>query len=246
MPQYIYKQRKDVRFLDHKTYTVYKAENMLNGKVYVGVTTKPVVQRWKCHVSSAKTNNLALGAAIRKYGEESFELSSLEECKTKNQMLEKEKFWIGELNSYANTGHGYNMTLGGDGLFGYRHTEEAKSAMSEKRRGQLNHNYGKQWGRTDHPDEFIEMMSVRHTGEGNPMYGKRHNSSARSKIAAARTKMAQRVIQLDLEGNKIMEYESAKAAAYAISSHAISIRKCCSGARGKHLGFRWQYATGGV
>ena len=231
-------------FLDHSKYIVYKITNNCNSKVYVGVTTCSLDKRWYYHVESSKKNNLALGAAIRKYGKDNFSLSILEECKDKKHMLTQEKLWIKKLNSYANTGHGYNMTLGGDGVFGYCHTEKAKQAMSKNRKGVLNHNYGKRWGRTDHPDEFIQMLSEKHTGKGNPMYGRKHSDEARKKIGEANQK---KVIQFDLEGNTIMEYRSVKLAAKSLGCHSQNIARACRFSETRTAaGYKWQYATGGV
>tara|TARA_Y100000310_G_scaffold287288_1_gene312066 strand:- start:1512 stop:2225 length:714 start_codon:yes stop_codon:yes gene_type:complete len=231
-------------FLDHKTHIVYKIENTLNKKLYVGVTTKSIQDRWKYHIVASRTNKLALGAAIRKYGENNFKVSILENCNSKQHMLEQEKFWIKKLNTFAPTGHGYNMTLGGEGLFGYKHKTQAKKAMSEKRKGTLNHNYGKKWGRAEHPDEFLKMMSDRHSGEGNPMFRRKHSDKARKKIGEAQHR---KVTQLDLEGNKMMEFSSIRDAANSLGCHSQNISRACRFPKTRTAaGYKWQYATGGV
>ena len=40
--------------------------------------------------------------------------------------LEKERYHIQRLGTFTKTGHGYNMTLGGDGVFGFEFSEETK------------------------------------------------------------------------------------------------------------------------
>jgi len=47
---------------------------------------------------------------MRKYGIENFSFEIIEEC-SKEQLLEREKFWITYYNSYY---YGYNCTFGGD------------------------------------------------------------------------------------------------------------------------------------
>ena len=229
-------------FLDHKRYTVYRVTNVLNGKVYVGVTTKSLNERWKHHVFSSKNNDLVFGAAIRKYGEDRFTMEVLEKCESRQHMLEREKFWIEELNSHVSQGRGYNMTMGGEGVFGYNHTEEAKRSMSEKRKGAQNHNFGKRWGREAHPPEFLEMMSKRHSGAGNPMFGRKHSEEARQKISKHRHK---KVAQLDLNGNKIMEYDSMKEAAKNVGCYPQGISRACRFPRRTAAGYKWRYADGG-
>jgi group I intron endonuclease len=228
---------------------VYRVANDLNGKVYVGVTTKSLNERWKHHVFSSKNNDLVFGAAIRKYGEDRFTMEVLEECESRQHMLEREKFWIEELNSHVSQGCGYNMTMGGEGVFGYNHTEEAKRSMSEKRKGAQNHNFGKRWGREAHPPEFLEMMSKRHSGAGNPMFGRKHSEETRRKIAAAnkrRTYTGTAVLQFDLEGNFMKRFESTQAAARSVEGSGNKILMVCKGERKTHKKHMWRYATGGV
>ena len=239
-------------FLDHSTelpYTVYKITNICNEKIYIGVTSKTVEQRWKSHILSSRKNQLALGAAIRKYGEDNFKIEVLELCSSKHQALEQEIFWIKELKSYISSGRGYNMTLGGDGLFGYKHSEETKRAMSKKRKGSLNHNFGKQWGRTSHPADFLEMMSEMHSGQGNPMYGRKHSDTSRQKISEAnklRTYKTTPVLQYSLDGSFLKRFESAQEAAKAVCGRDDRILSVCKGQRKTHKNYKWQYATKGV
>lgn len=51
-----------------------------------------------------------------KYGVENFDFYILEECHP-NELDDKEIYWIATLDTYN---HGYNMTLGGSGLAGYK------------------------------------------------------------------------------------------------------------------------------
>ena len=53
-------------------------------------------------------------AAIRKYGEDAFDWTVMEEgIKTHDELNEAEKYWIREKNSLIP--NGYNMTIGGNG-----------------------------------------------------------------------------------------------------------------------------------
>jgi len=236
-------------FLDHDNYTVYKVTNTRNGKVYVGVTSKSIDQRWKSHVLSSRKNRLALGQAIKKYGETNFNIEALETCESKHQALEQEKFWIEKLNSHISANLGYNMTRGGDGVFGYKHSENAKLSMSEKRSGSQNHNFGKRWGRTSHSPDHLQMMSEKHSGRGNPMYGRKHSDESRKKISEAnklRTYKTTPVLQYSLDGNFVKRFESAQEAAQSVSGTDHKILAVCKGHRKTHKNYKWQYAAKGA
>lgn len=93
---------------------IYLIENKINGHKYVGMTQFSLERRWKEHLrdcTQKKTEKRPLHMAIRKYGEENFSISLIEECSVEI-LAEREKFWIQQYNTYSN---GYNATLGGDG-----------------------------------------------------------------------------------------------------------------------------------
>lgn len=51
---------------------VYKITNKINGKLYIGQTTKTVQERFKKHIKDSfkEKRNSAINLAIRKYGTE--------------------------------------------------------------------------------------------------------------------------------------------------------------------------------
>ena len=88
---------------------VYKIENKINGKVYVGQSTN-VYRRFSEHKYKAENSRIPLDVAIKKYGFENFSFCVLEEC-DKDSLNEKESFWIGYFQSDV---FGYNCNKGGD------------------------------------------------------------------------------------------------------------------------------------
>ena len=91
---------------------IYKIENDINGKVYIGKTEFSIERRFKEHCKEAfreGREQRPLYAAIRKYGEEHFHISLIEETDTPE---EREVYWIEKFRSFKN---GYNATVGGDG-----------------------------------------------------------------------------------------------------------------------------------
>lgn len=96
---------------------VYLVTNKINGKQYIGKSVASLNQRKSNHYSSAKGGSETnFHRALRKYDEESFEWKALTECKSKNELNEKEMFYIEKYNTYK---QGYNMTNGGDGGLTY-------------------------------------------------------------------------------------------------------------------------------
>ena len=91
---------------------IYKIENNINHKVYIGQTIKFYEERFKQHkVNYTKEyfSQIVLYKAFNKYGIENFTFSPIEEVENKF-LDEREKYWISYYNSYYD---GYNSTLGG-------------------------------------------------------------------------------------------------------------------------------------
>ena len=85
--------------------------------VYVGFTSLSIENRWKTHCKSAKRIDIKskIHHAIKKYGENCFEIELLYESEDYNHTLEyMEYHFIWLYNTYYEFG-GYNLTLGGEG-----------------------------------------------------------------------------------------------------------------------------------
>lgn len=98
----------------HKSY-IYQIQNLLNKKLYIGVTVNSIQDRFTQHVymSTSRSKKESLHGAIYKYGRDKFELKVLETTPLKN-LSSKEKKWISTKDSM--TPKGYNLNLGGAGI----------------------------------------------------------------------------------------------------------------------------------
>lgn len=114
---------------------IYKATNKINGKSYIGYATN-FRKRFAVHKHNALVKNCdhLFHRAIRKYGFEAFEWEILHEAAT----LDDEIRLIEEHDTFVYTGHGYNLTKGGDGSVGWRMRDETKAKISEKAKGNKN------------------------------------------------------------------------------------------------------------
>lgn len=93
---------------------VYKITNKINHKVYIGQTINEPEQRFKRHITDAIHGKLDtyFARAIRKYGEENFELEIIDVAETKEDLTSKELNWIQFYNS-IDKDRGYNCSPGG-------------------------------------------------------------------------------------------------------------------------------------
>jgi group I intron endonuclease len=143
---------------------IYKVENLINGKVYIGKTIKSLNRRKTEHYSAVKQGSqYVFHKALRKYNENIFDWSIIATAKSEKELLEIEKFFISQ---YKKEKVLYNMTDGGDGISGYKHTNEAKNKMSRKD--------------STHSKETKKIMSEKHKGKKYSL-GYKHTEESRIK-----------------------------------------------------------------
>ena len=147
----------------------YIITNKQNGKSYVGITTRKIARRWYEHCYLGNSCGQLLNKAINKYGIDAFEIQVVASAKTISDLKELEKQLI--VQYQTKVPNGYNLTDGGDGLTGYRHTEENKKRNGDAKRG------------TIHSDETKQKMKDAHLGENNHFYGKSHSEETKQRIA---------------------------------------------------------------
>ena len=110
---------------------IYKIVNLINGKVYVGKTTKTIQERFRDHILDSKRDrckNRPLYRAFNKYGIENFSIEMIEEAPLE-KLSEKEIYWIGYYHSYK---EGYNATIGGDSKVLYNYNEIISLILNNK------------------------------------------------------------------------------------------------------------------
>ena len=103
---------------------VYKIQNNLNNKAYVGITKNSIEDRLKQHYKNKKCSIISL--ALRKYGKENFTVEVLENCKTLDEANILEIFYIIKHNTVSP--NGYNLHTGGNS---HEISEETKIKQSK-------------------------------------------------------------------------------------------------------------------
>jgi len=118
----------------NKTFILYLVSNKTNGKLYIGWTGDIAEQRWNEHCSSAKYGSkYYFHNAIRKYTRDGFDWNVMKSFTSDNEAKEEEKKCIAIYKEFGYTL--YNMTDGGEGITGYKFSEESKQKMSKSHIG---------------------------------------------------------------------------------------------------------------
>lgn len=167
---------------EDRRFSAYKATNLLTGRAYIGITTRPMARRWRQHCRWNSARKSVIGAAIRKYGEAAFAVEHIASAVNMRDLLDLERILIKQHGTY---GAGYNATTGGEGASGYKLTAAQRAHLSALYSG------------TKRPAEHCARISAGQLGRlvsatTRGMIGDAH----RGKMVTAETRGKQRVAQL--------------------------------------------------
>jgi group I intron endonuclease len=221
---------------------IYKATNILNGKMYIGQSIHPE-RRFTEHRRGSKSK--ILSAAIKKHGKENFEFKILCWCpdKTYADMVE-----VKLIKAHDTRRVGYNICVGGEGLgsgadhpkFGKKATEETRRRIAAAKVGELNPHYGK----PNSPEQKAKIrasLQGRENTWGAKVSAAKKGTAIHPNTVAARRKAAEtRESGYRLVFTKRDEQVIAKSFAEAeklLPVHDASIRRCLNGAQKKVAGW---------
>jgi group I intron endonuclease len=215
--------------------------NLINGKIYIGQTID-LQFRWKRHLKTSDNptskNYQLIHKAINKYGKENFIFTPIQTFFNYKEVLNAEKYWISfyktNVGKHSNK-FGYNLTDGGEGLFGYTMSKKHKQNLSKAR-----------FGLKVNP-KFNLIRSIATTGAGNPIYGKHHTNDAIKKIST--TRKSKRIARgsnnpkAKLNENQVIEIKlllkegklQQKEIALIYNVWPTAIQKIASGVNWKHI-----------
>ncbi|MBQ8992585.1 MAG: hypothetical protein IJ085_00355, partial [Turicibacter sp.] len=128
--------------------------------------------------------------AIHKWGWDAFKPTILfDNIDSKEELDRLERLCIGLYDSYNN---GYNSTLGGGGslgcsftgMYGKKHTEEAKQKNREAHLGLYNGEKHPMYGKKHTEEAKMKIREARkkQIGKNHPMFGKQHSEETKIKI----------------------------------------------------------------
>lgn len=213
----------------HKTWCgiIYKYTSP-SEKVYIGQTTNEQKRKSKHRCETVKLNT-KFGNALNKYGFDNFKYEVLFKTKDTSDFKKLKNILnlleISYVDFYNSVELGYNISLGGQGSLGYKHTEKAKQIISEKLQGNKN------------------SLGVYKTEEqkqeiSNNLVGRFVSEETKIKIG---NKNSRSVIQLDKFGNIINEFKSAVEAAKQLGLSRTGINNCCNGLSKSSGGYIWKH-----
>jgi group I intron endonuclease len=112
---------------------IYCIENKLNNKKYVGITKGCMLSRFKTHkrIAKYKETKQHLHKAMIQDGINNFIVYEIDTAESKEQLFEKEKYWIKTLDTKNS---GYNETDGGEGTWGWKPSPEKQKILNERQR----------------------------------------------------------------------------------------------------------------
>lgn len=187
---------------------VYKITNKINGKVYIGQTIRSLEVRLKQHLSRGES---LVSKAIKKYGLENFIIEQIDKANSIEDLNEKEIYWIDYYNSISP--NGYNISKGGLGSLGVKHS-----------------------------DSWRKQHSIEMSGVNNPLFGKKHSDETKRKIGLKsknRDWFHREIINKDT-GER---FSTMKEACEKYSIDPSSLSKCCKGKYKTVGGYQWGYVS---
>lgn len=163
---------------------IYKIENLINGKCYIGQSVD-VKRRWRKHQFTAfspqvKGYEYPLYRAIRKYGPNNFSFEVLEEC-DRDSLNKRETYWIRAFNSMNN---GYNQDEGGDSCAHYNVlSKELIEQITQELRTSLENSetIGKKYG--------VSGVTIRDINAGREAYRDNIKYPIRENLGTLRAKI---------------------------------------------------------
>jgi group I intron endonuclease len=240
---------------NQKKWKVYFHTNIINNKVYVGITSRDLSARWGCNGNGylrLKSNGEFIqpkfARAILYHGWDMFEHIVFAEGLTKDEACSMEMSLI---NLYDSINNGYNITKGGEGGHGIEVSEEERRRRSEMSKGKhYSPNSEFKVGHTFTEETLTKMSEAKkgkpswnkglkgyNAGDKNPM----KQPKVAAKFKGVNNANARRVIQMDMDGNYIARFRSISEAARETGSDLSSICNCCKGLRKSTNKYRWKY-----
>lgn len=205
-------------------------------RAYIGLTSD-VNKRLSVYRSNATSRQTLIFNSIKKYGYDSHRFDIIESFMGDfNYAADKEMFWIRSCMSNKNKfpeQNGLNLTNGGDGTAGYKHTPEQVERNRQSKIGKkqdpdvvkrrAEKQRGKKMNFTHMTDEFKKMLSDR-----NRKY--RHTEEAKKKIGQAskgnKHRLGHKMTQEQIE-HRSSKIRGRKITGDELQRHIERIQKAC-------------------
>jgi group I intron endonuclease len=228
-----------------KLWCVYMHINKINDKKYIGVTKGKPEKRWGKNGCGYLKDQPVFANAIKKYTWNGFRHEVLATNLTQREALDMEIALIAEYksncNKYKNPSYGYNMTDGGEGSSGFKHTDETKQKLSEIRSNPSDETRKRmsESAKERCTDEWRKETSIMQSGSKKPQCSNPCSEDIKRKIGQKNSKS---VYQKTLNGEIIRKFSSQSEAERITGVHQAAIWRCCNHKQKSAGGYAWDYA----
>lgn len=201
-------------------FTVYKHTSP-SGKCYVGITSRNLKYRWGNNgykylevYKNGKLKHPYFAQAILKYGWNNIKHELLHKGLSKEEACKLEQEYI---TKYKSQGLSYNITDGGEGMWGFQFSEERREKLRESLRGKKQ------------TSETVAKRVAKNTGK--------------KRTDEQKAKTSKPVGQFDLEDNLIATYFGVKEATRCTGINSSHIGDCCNHKPNRKTagGFKWEW-----
>lgn len=213
---------------------IYCIENKINKKKYIG-SSKDVYKRKNRHFSELKNlkhKNVKLQRSYNKHGKDNFIFYVIEFVKNENELIIREQHYIDSIKPE------YNINLIANSSLGVKRSEETKEKVRQANLG------------LKHPDWRNKIKSEAQGGENHWTKKKKFSDESKKNMSEAQKKLYQSgykhpqlkpVIQLDLNGLILKEWDSPSVAGKELNISSDAICNCARGLTKTSGGFKWIY-----
>ena len=249
--------------IDSKETGIYKITNIINGKIYIGSSTSEkdgFKDRINTHIRllNRKTHyNKHLQSSWVKYGSENFKFEIVEIIYGKNNILEREQYYI-DLYNVINSKIGYNKSPIANSQLGFKHSNESKQKMSESAKiysKEISERMKKIHTGKKMSDETKQKISEKLKGcQRSKEFKNKMSNIAKNRVVSDENKQKiseykknviskkrKPIYQLSLDGDKIKIWSYAGEAEKELNVCKGKITDVCLGKRKTAGGFKWEY-----
>jgi group I intron endonuclease len=224
-----------------------------NKKKYVGITTTSLKERKQSHISHKNTSNLPVHNAIAKYGKE-VEWKIIDKANNWDDLCKLEIKYINIFKSHIDE-KGYNLTTGGDGTVGYKHSKESNKENSVRRQIYF----------SNYENRLKQSQANQKAYQANPSLGKEHSQSMKKYFESNNNRLsrkkemeeylssevnlikhsiqrgAKKFKVYDSDGKLVGEWLTQSQCARDLGLMVSHINSCLHGRRKTHGGFKFKF-----
>lgn len=230
---------------------IYSIINKLTGQQYIGSAINFYTRKRK-HLEDLRKNkhhSYKLQNDWNKYNDETiFDFIIIEKVDLKENLIKREQWWLDNVNPF------YNICKVANSSLGVKRTLEFREKMSQRQLG------------VKHPEWRNEIKRKSQSGEKHWTKKRKFSDESRQKMSDSHKKLyksgykhplcgvsrpdiiqkmacinKKAVLQYDLDGNLIQEWDCANTAAKKLGFRQPNISSCCLGKRKTYKTFIWKF-----